>query len=112
MTTKMENAEIKQMIRDALDEKLDPIKKDIENIKVNLTNHVAHLTDKLNTIDKSYGCLNNDVGWLKKFFDPETNIKRDTESKSDIAWLKWGVRGVLMGIVAEAIAIVAHVFIK
>ena len=108
----MENAEIKQMIRDALDEKLDPIKKDIENIKVNLTNHVAHLTDKLNTIDKSYGCLNNDVGWLKKFFDPEANIKRDTESKSDIAWLKWGVRGVLMGIVAEAIAIVAHVFIK
>ncbi len=106
----MQKDELKLVIGAALDEKLDPIKKDIDNIKVNLNNHVAHLTDKLNTIDKSYIGVSNDVGWLKKFFDPEQNIARDTKSSADIAWLKWGVRLVMGGVVVEAIGIIFHIF--
>lgn len=109
MTTK---DEIKFIVNEALDAKLAPLAKDLDNIKVNFTNHVAHLTDKLNVLDKNYTGVSNDVGWLKKFFDPESNVARDMQSKTDIAWLKWGVRLVIGGVIAEAIAICAHIFLK
>lgn len=104
--------EIKLIVSEVMDAKLAPMAKDIDNIKTNLTNHVAHLTDKLNNLDKVYIGVSGDVGWLKKFFDPEKNIERDTKSSSDIAWLKWGVRLVIGGVIAEAIGIMIHIFVK
>jgi hypothetical protein len=109
----MENKdEIKLIISELLDAKLTPISKDIDNIKVNLNNHVAHLTDKLNTMSVNYMGVTNDVSWLKKFFDPEKNVKSDVQSSSDIAWLKWAVRLIIGGVVVEALGILIHIFLN
>lgn len=108
----MDTKDLKLAIREVLDEKLDPIKKDIENIKVNLTNHVSNLTDKLNTIDGNYQALKTDVSWLKKLFDPKGNVANDVRNKADINWLKWAVRGIITAVLAQVIAVIVLSVIK
>ncbi len=107
-----ENAKenLKLLIGSIFDEKLGPIKKDIDDIKVNLNNHVAHLTDKLNKLDQTYACLNTDVGWLKKLFDPNKMLETNAVQTTNIKWLRWGFVTIITSIIGEAIAIIYHIF--
>ena len=92
---------LRLMIGEVLDSKLSPIKTDIDSIKTKLNNHVEHFAYQFTEVK-------NDVNWLKKFFDPEGNISRDTKSNAEIGWLKWAVRFIIAGIVMEAIAMAFH----
>lgn len=96
---------LKLIIGTVLDEKLDPLKKDIDAIKVKLNNHVEHFAYQFTEVK-------SDVNWLKKFFDPEANISRDVKSSAEIGWLKWAVRFIIAGIVMESIAIAFHILYK
>lgn len=98
----MNENDIKRIVNEALDLKLAPIIKDVDTIKVKLSNHIEHFAYQFTEVK-------NDVSWLKKLFDPEKMAKNDATGQSDISWLKWGVRLVLAGIIAEAIGIAIHI---
>jgi len=112
MTTNMENAQLKSIIAETMDEKLDPLKKDIENIKVKLGNHVEHLTDKLNVLEKNNSQISTDVDWLKKLFDPKECARTDAQQSADIAWIKWGILGVVGAGIAQIVNIIFQIIQK
>jgi hypothetical protein len=96
-------AEVELAIRKILDSKLDPVAKDIDCIKTKLNNHLEHFAYEFTEVRQ-------DVNWIKKFFNPEKVAVNDVQSKTEINWLKWGVRLIIGGVILEAIAIIFHVF--
>lgn len=101
----MEKDEIKVIISEVFDEKLKPITYDLDCIKTKLNNHIEHFAYQFTEVKQ-------DVAWLKKLFDPKENTERDAKSLAEIGWLKWGMRLMIGGVVGEAIAITAHIFLK
>ena len=99
-----EHDQIKLIVSEVMEAKLAPVTKDLDDIKVKLSNHIEHFAYQFTEVK-------NDVGWLKKFFDPESNAIHDSKSSADIAWLKWGVRLVIGVVVAQIIGLLVY-FLK
>lgn len=91
---------------------LVPINTKLDNINTGLFNHINHLTDKLNTIEKNYISVGKDIEWIKKLFDPKGEARIEIKSEAEnakqsanIEWLKWGLMLLLSGLVSAAISI-------
>ena len=104
--------QLKAIVSEALEEKLGPIRKDIENIKTALGNHVVHLTEKLNDLGQNYTSVSTDMAWIKKLYDPENIATQAADAKTNISWLKWLVRlGVTtaIGMLVDAVVLLWHI---
>lgn len=100
-----DNEQLKLVVAAVLDEKLVPIKKDLDEVKTKLGNHFEHFAYQFTDVK-------NDVAWLKKFFDPEKAVTNDVKQAAEIGWLKWAVRLIIGGTIANTLAMAYQFFIK
>ena len=108
----MENDKIKLIVSEILEEKLAPINKNIDDIKTQLGNHISHQAFQLGELNGVFKELSTDVDWLKKLFDPKNSAINDATQAANIRWLTWAIRLMIGAVIANAVAMLYHLFFK